>query len=180
MRFTGNGITNCYPDEVEDFISITVLSPGFGENRQRLWFLRALAHEFALPIQANDEELDYIPTQVAAEYLHLCLGFDGLMYRSAQFGTLAEHVAAHDSSWERGDRNLALFGSAAMTTGESDAGGDQAGLSLIDGEQQLFEVVAHRLECRQVSPDDHTRQIQPHPFVGEIGCRYGVSNFGLS
>ena len=25
MRFTGNGITNCYPDEVEDFISITVL-----------------------------------------------------------------------------------------------------------------------------------------------------------
>ena len=26
MRFTGNGITNCYPDEVEDFISITVLS----------------------------------------------------------------------------------------------------------------------------------------------------------
>ena len=26
MRFTGNGITNCYPDQVEDFISITVLS----------------------------------------------------------------------------------------------------------------------------------------------------------
>ena len=25
MRFTGNGITNCYPDQVEDFISITVL-----------------------------------------------------------------------------------------------------------------------------------------------------------
>ncbi len=26
MRFTGNGITNCYPDEVDNFISITVLS----------------------------------------------------------------------------------------------------------------------------------------------------------
>ena len=26
MSFTGNGITNCYPDQVEDFISITVLS----------------------------------------------------------------------------------------------------------------------------------------------------------
>ena len=24
MSFTGNGITNCYPDQVEDFISITV------------------------------------------------------------------------------------------------------------------------------------------------------------
>ena len=26
MSFTGNGITNCYPDQVEDFISITVLT----------------------------------------------------------------------------------------------------------------------------------------------------------
>ena len=25
MRFTGNGITNCYPDEVDNFVSITVL-----------------------------------------------------------------------------------------------------------------------------------------------------------
>ncbi len=29
MRFTGNGITNCYPDQVEDFISITVLNDLF-------------------------------------------------------------------------------------------------------------------------------------------------------
>ena len=28
MRFTGNGITSCYPDEVDNFISITVLSIG--------------------------------------------------------------------------------------------------------------------------------------------------------
>ena len=25
MSFMGNGITNCYPDEVDNFISITVL-----------------------------------------------------------------------------------------------------------------------------------------------------------
>ena len=25
MRFMGNGITSCYPDEVDNFISITVL-----------------------------------------------------------------------------------------------------------------------------------------------------------
>ena len=29
MRFTGNGITNCYPDEVDNFVSITVLTVGF-------------------------------------------------------------------------------------------------------------------------------------------------------
>jgi len=34
MSFTGNGITNCYPDEVEDFISITVLS---GERPDKEW-----------------------------------------------------------------------------------------------------------------------------------------------
>ena len=28
MRFMGNGTTNCYPDEVDNFISITVLSGG--------------------------------------------------------------------------------------------------------------------------------------------------------
>ena len=33
MRFTGNGITNCYPDQVEDFISITVLSVDKSRDR---------------------------------------------------------------------------------------------------------------------------------------------------
>ena len=33
MNFTGNGITNCYPDEVEDFISITVLKNRFRQSR---------------------------------------------------------------------------------------------------------------------------------------------------
>ena len=32
MRFTGNGITNCYPDQVEDFISITVLRAAGDED----------------------------------------------------------------------------------------------------------------------------------------------------
>ena len=27
MSFTGNGITNCYPDQVDNFVSITVLNP---------------------------------------------------------------------------------------------------------------------------------------------------------
>ena len=36
MRFTGNGITNCYPDQVEDFISITVLKRDLAEWRRTL------------------------------------------------------------------------------------------------------------------------------------------------
>ena len=37
MRFTGNGITNCYPDQVEDFISITVLSASYRSVYWRIW-----------------------------------------------------------------------------------------------------------------------------------------------
>ena len=33
MRFTGNGITNCYPDEVDNFISITVLTSDYSSGR---------------------------------------------------------------------------------------------------------------------------------------------------
>ena len=32
MRFTGNGITNCYPDEVDNFVSITVLTLTVGAD----------------------------------------------------------------------------------------------------------------------------------------------------
>ena len=50
MRFTGNGTTNCYPDEVEDFISITVLRcppiPFTAAETQREAFLWRLAAAF--------------------------------------------------------------------------------------------------------------------------------------
>ena len=32
MRFMGNGITSCYPDEVDNFISITVLKFRFVDD----------------------------------------------------------------------------------------------------------------------------------------------------
>ena len=40
MRFTGNGITNCYPDEVDNFVSITVL--GVRRYQIQIFFVDAI------------------------------------------------------------------------------------------------------------------------------------------
>ena len=37
MSFTGNGITNCYPDQVDNFVSITVLRRYWYELLKRVW-----------------------------------------------------------------------------------------------------------------------------------------------
>ena len=53
MRFTGNGITNCYPDQVEDFISITVPTiptNGFWPGTSARSFSLRGAHEHILRI----------------------------------------------------------------------------------------------------------------------------------
>ena len=42
MSFTGNGITNCYPDQVDNLISITVLSI-YKTNLERLFGQRFLS-----------------------------------------------------------------------------------------------------------------------------------------
>ena len=51
MSFTGNEITNCYPDQVEDFISITVLTVGFRPppaNNPQFTFAQALTESAKL------------------------------------------------------------------------------------------------------------------------------------
>ena len=52
MRFTGNGITNCYPDQVEDFISITVLrGPGRAD-----WTAPSADADYTLTVTVTDDD----------------------------------------------------------------------------------------------------------------------------
>ena len=61
MRFTGNGITNCYPDQVEDFISITVL-------RIRL-DRRTMPTSYALEVESETTECGVnAQGEIGAEY----------------------------------------------------------------------------------------------------------------
>jgi hypothetical protein len=69
------------PSEYED-----MFSPRFEEVSTRLAFLQMLEQEISLPVQPHDQELEYITTQLVAEYVGVVLGLDGVAYRSAQVG----------------------------------------------------------------------------------------------
>lgn len=81
-------------------------------DRLSLWgFMAEFMTEISLPCLPNDEHLDYIPTQVVAEYLvheHLVKiagverHIDGLIFRSSQ---------------NPDGKNVALFGSAGLVDG---------------------------------------------------------------
>lgn len=76
-------------------------------KRMRLWkFMSTFMNEIARPCLPNDENLDYVPTQVVSEYLRHLHKFkrgddertvDAIIYRSAQNGT---------------GKNIAIFGNA--------------------------------------------------------------------
>lgn len=77
-------------------------------QRAAQWrFMHTFMRQISQPVSPDDEHLDYVPTQVVAEYLarrHAFSfegerkGFDAIIYRSAQSGE---------------GRNIALFGDAA-------------------------------------------------------------------
>ena len=52
MRFTGNGITSCYPDEVDNFISITVLRSSPPRKPLRRYFFTGSAARSHAPREA--------------------------------------------------------------------------------------------------------------------------------
>ena len=60
MRFTGNGITNCYPDQVEDFISITVLST-YAKERVGHQYVLSWSPRGAIPAATCSVPSSYSP-----------------------------------------------------------------------------------------------------------------------
>jgi RES domain len=75
--------------------------PVLRERRERWAFLRDFHARVSRPILPNDVELEYVPTQVVAEFIHHVLGFDGLIFRSAQTSV--------GESGPRASRNIVLF-----------------------------------------------------------------------
>ena len=60
--------------------------PRYEEKRGRASFLKELVTEISRPIMPEDEELEYIPTQIVAEYLAKRANprIDGILYPSSQ------------------------------------------------------------------------------------------------
>jgi hypothetical protein len=93
----------------------SLFRPGFNDERLRWRFLQSFHWNITQPVQPGAEALDYVPTQVIGEYLHTVLGYDGLIYRSAQVGMVDWDDPDEDPAPTPPElRNLALFGNAGL------------------------------------------------------------------
>ncbi|TXI24958.1 MAG: RES domain-containing protein [Roseateles sp.] len=64
----------------------SIFDPSTLGRIERAAFLRTLGQRMTRPVMPDDEALDYLPTQVAADFLasQLSPSFDGIVFRSAQ------------------------------------------------------------------------------------------------
>lgn len=68
----------------------SLFAPEYEDRASRAAFLRNFHRLIARPIHPNQEPLDYVPTQAVAEYVENVLGFDGILYASAQVGAVPD------------------------------------------------------------------------------------------
>lgn len=74
------------------FTDMSVFDPEYQHKSAHMQFLRELHHEISKPISTNNCELEYIPTQVIAEYLANHNGIDGIIYSSSQTGEDGKNI----------------------------------------------------------------------------------------
>jgi hypothetical protein len=96
-------------------------------------------HEIARPVLPHEQDLDYVTTQVIAEYVVHFRGLDGIAYRSAQAESASQWSGIVDPRVEADARNVALFGAAARVTAEGTAA-PGAGLRFQAGSQRMLIV----------------------------------------
>lgn len=99
----------------------SIFAPDYGERTTRLAFLSGFHTLIAKAVQPHDEPIEYIPTQVVAEYVSSALGLDGIIYGSAQVGALPDENTHPDDlpfvKVERNQQNVVLLGGAATVAG---------------------------------------------------------------
>ena len=78
----------------EAYVSSSYFDPEYAVHKARSAFLSRLVSEISRPVLPEDEALEYLPTQVVAEYLALEAEppFDGIIYPSSQTGGSGENV----------------------------------------------------------------------------------------
>lgn len=124
----------------EPFDYTSLFDPEFGMTSQRLLFLRMLEHEMSLPTQPAEDPVAYAPTQVVADYVHTVLGLDGLAYRSTQTGRAPSWGQLYGARQGITERNVVLFGGAALTTEERAPEPLEPGLRLLPESRRLVRV----------------------------------------
>ena len=82
------------------YVSCSYFDPEYPVHKARSAFLSRLVSEISQPILPEDEALEYVPTQVVAEYLaHKADSqVDGIIYPSSQTGGSGENVVLFNRS----------------------------------------------------------------------------------
>jgi len=96
----------------------SIFNPEYENRAARLHFLQSFHALIVKPVQPCEELLEYLPTQAVAEYVSNILGFDGILYASAQAGYVKD--AEGGVHWELKENkmklyNIVLFGKALDT-----------------------------------------------------------------
>lgn len=99
----------------------SMFRPRFREELVRWRFLMGFHDIVSRPIQPHEEFLEYVPTQVVADYLANVLGFDGVIYSSAQTGLREEGEWQDDEE----NRNIALFNAEGIVETGPAAGSEE-------------------------------------------------------
>jgi len=95
----------------------SIFHPEYEDKMARVNFFKIFHELIARPIQPRDELIEYIPTQAVAEYVTNVLGFDGILYASAQVGAVSydsESILTELSESEISQYNVVLFGDLGL------------------------------------------------------------------
>jgi hypothetical protein len=76
------------------FVAGSFFDPAFRHRRARASFLRHLERDISRPVLPGEEELEYLPTQVIAEFLaeRVEPKLDGVLFRSTQTGGVGRNA----------------------------------------------------------------------------------------
>ena len=68
--------------------------PGYSDRKSRVAFLRSFVDEISRPVMPRDQDYEYLPTQVVAEYLASRpeQPFDGIIFPASQTGGVGRNV----------------------------------------------------------------------------------------
>ena len=99
----------------------SVFDPGYIRQLERARFLKRLRDRFIQPVMPNDEPLEYLATQVVADYLasHSKPSLDGIVYPSVQDGTNGRNVVLFHKSSRVASMDVPEGTEIRLTTGHN-------------------------------------------------------------
>ncbi len=145
----------------EVYVTTSYFDPEYSKKKGRVAFLWHLVHEISQPIVPEEAALEYIPTQVVAEYLahKIPSPFDGIIYPSSQING--------------GGNNVVLFNHARRVETyclPSEASVDVKRKSFFDSEEDEHE----EIWVSEVVPSNPTEEV---PTSGSEITRSGPIRF---